>query len=139
MIRQIRCKHCREKGVPRNNSSIGYYCEKQECQDMRIKKAKLGISKVRQSINKVSKKLSKEQAIYKGKRIIFLTENPNCVANLECCLGIATDVHHSQGRGKYLNDVSTWKPVCRPCHVWTEEHPKEAKELGLSKDRLCKE
>lgn len=140
-MKQIRCKHCKKKGVPRNNSTIGYYCEREECQDVKIKKAlEKGNSKARQAINKISKKLSKEQSIYRGKRIIFLAENPYCKAALKGCTGIATTVHHTKGRiGLLLNDVTFWVGLCINCHKWVEEHPKEAKELGLSKDRLCKE
>lgn len=137
-VKPIKCKNCGERGFPKNNSTIGYYCEKEACQ---AEKKKSGIKRVnkkfnKQQIRKVSIKLSKEQAVYRGKRIIFLAENPYCVAQLDGCLGIATDVHHAQGRGKFLNNVSTWKPTCRPCHNYIETHVSEAKELGLSKDRL---
>lgn len=139
-MKEIRCKNCRTKGVPRNNSSIGFYCDKPKCSEAKIAKAKSGSSKVRQQINKVSKKLSKEQSIYRGKRIIFLAEKPYCKAALKGCTGIATTVHHTKGRiGLLLNDVTFWVGLCINCHKWVEEHPKEAKELGLSKDRLCKE
>jgi hypothetical protein len=88
-------------------------------------------------IKKVSEKLSKELNIYNGKRIIFLAENTNCFAKFNGCFGEATDVHHSRGRGRYLNDTSTWLPLCRSCHNYIETHPKEAKGKGYSKNRLC--
>jgi len=47
----------------------------------------------------------------------------------------ATDVHHKHGRGVYHLEISTWLPVCRNCHMWIEEHPAEAYELGFSGSR----
>lgn len=134
----IKCKCCQERGTPKNNSTIGYYCEKEACQ---AEKKKSGIKRVnkkfnKQQIRKVSIKLSKEQAVYRGKRIIFLAENTNCFAKFNGCFGEATDVHHSRGRGRYLNDTTTWLPLCRSCHNYIETHPKEAKQKGYSKDRL---
>lgn len=87
-------------------------------------------------INKISKKLSKELVVYNGKRIIFLSENKECFAKFNGCYGDATDVHHSRGMGRYLNDTTTWLPLCRSCHNYIETHPKEAKEKGYSRSRL---
>ena len=44
----------------------------------------------------------------------------------------ATDIHHMAGRygGNYLNR-DTWLPLCRNCHQWIGNHPKEAEKLGL--------
>jgi hypothetical protein len=33
-------------------------------------------------------------------------------------------------------DVNNFIALCRVCHVWVENHPTEAKELGFSKNRL---
>lgn len=93
--------------------------------------------KAKKLIKKISDKLSKGLKVYNGKRIIFLAENKECFAKYNGCYGEATDVHHSRGRGKYLNDTSTWLPLCRSCHIYIETHPKEAKERGFSKNRLC--
>ena len=64
------------------------------------------------------------------------SENQFCKAHLDGCMHIATDVHHSKGRGEYLLDTSTWIPVCRACHNYIETHPEEAKALELSSTRL---
>jgi len=60
-----------------------------------------------------------------------------CQAKTHVCTLKSTDVHHMKGRGKYLNDTSTWLSVCRTCHEWIENNPKDAKELGYSISRLC--
>ena len=42
--------------------------------------------------------------------------------------------HHIYGRGKYLNDPSTYAALCLPGHhSWPHEHPNEAREKGLLK------
>lgn len=67
----------------------------------------------------------------------YLLQNPNCKARLKGCQLSATDIHHTEGRiGDKLNDSSTWIPVCRSCHIFIEENPIAAKNLGLSKNRL---
>ncbi len=74
---------------------------------------------------------------YSKKRMLFLIANPVCQAKLVGCTGTATDVHHTAGRvgDNYLN-MSKWKALCRNCHQWVETNPDEAKELGLSENRL---
>lgn len=67
---------------------------------------------------------------------LYKIANPYCKAMLEGCTRHTTDVHHKKGRGQYLLAISTFLPVCRNCHDWIEEHPKEAKELGFSESRL---
>ena len=67
-------------------------------------------------IRKISKKLSKEQRIYSGKRLIFLSENRFCQAKIDGCTHLSTEVHHKGKRGKNLNNVDTWMAVCRSCH-----------------------
>jgi len=39
------------------------------------------------------------------------------------------DQHHVSRRSKHtINDTI---PLCRLCHMWVEEHPKQAQEMGL--------
>lgn len=84
-----------------------------------------------------SPKRSKEERIYSGLRIIFLSENPVCHCHLPFCTTQATDVHHKEGRiGALLLDTTKWLPVCRACHNWIELNPTEAKQLGFSNSRL---
>jgi hypothetical protein len=63
-------------------------------------------------------------------------QNHACKAHLPGCEVKACDVHHKRGRGEYLNDISTWIPLCRNCHIFCENNPEVAKELGFSEDRL---
>lgn len=65
-VLKIRCKHCREKGVPRNNSSIGFYCDKPECQDAKIAKA---LEKGRAALKKQVKETNKEQRAWRKEAI----------------------------------------------------------------------
>ena len=43
------------------------------------------------------------------------------------------DVHEvkTRGRGGSILDVDNLRCLCRPCHTWVTEHPKESHELGL--------
>ena len=73
---------------------------------------------------------------YGRKRKAFLALFSTCQANLVDCTGQATEVHHKAGRGSNHNKIGTWLAVCRNCHKFIEEHPEDAKHLGLSKSRL---
>ena len=80
-----------------------------------------------------SKKL--RDAIYVPIADMFKLVNPFCVA---CPLifksrpSKTVDVHHSRGKdGLLLFDVRWFKPVCRACHTWIGDNPKEASALGL--------
>jgi len=74
---------------------------------------------------------------YSKSRKVFLEEKPICEAQLIGCAGASCQVHHKAGRiGKLYLDVSKWLAVCHQCHVWIENHPEEAKELGFSLNRL---
>ena len=86
-------------------------------------------------INPKSKKMQILDLAYSKLRRKFMEEKPMCEAALHCCNGRSTDVHHKKGRGKYHLVVSTWLSVCRACHMYIEEHPKEAIELGYSEKR----
>tara|TARA_R100000935_G_scaffold3572_3_gene9046 strand:+ start:8827 stop:9231 length:405 start_codon:yes stop_codon:yes gene_type:complete len=90
----------------------------------------------RKPINKKSKKMLILDQAYTKLRKKFMEANTMCQAALPCCSGGSTDVHHKKGRGEYYLVVSTWLSVCRTCHTYIEEHPQEAKELGLSTDRI---
>lgn len=93
----------------------------------------------KKNISKVGSKLLAELAVYRKKRIKFLTENPLCQGNLKGCTFESTDLHHAKGRGKYLNVENYFRALCRNCHDYIELHPDEAKELKLSINRLTDE
>lgn len=86
-------------------------------------------------MNQSSKKMQQLQREYSKLRKEYLSDKEMCNAKLHCCTLRTTDVHHMKGRGKYLLDTSTWLPVCRNCHMWIEEHPADAKELGFTISR----
>lgn len=95
-----------------------------------------GIKKPTKPISPRSSKRVKLDADYSKLRMAFLYANPMCAAHLPGCGVQATDVHHSKGRGRYYLITNTWVALCRSCHSWLEIHPKEAKALGFSHDRL---
>ena len=100
------------------------------------------ISKKRGLIKKKSIKQLVREKEYLRIRKLWLKdpENQKCKIRMtEKCIEDqqpALDVHHSIGRiGDNLLDTSTWVPGCRLCHIYAEEHPKEAYEKGVSKSR----
>jgi len=63
--------------------------------------------------------------IYKDLRKIYLNKNQKCEVNNS---HKSTEIHHISGRnGDRLNDVKFFLAVCRECHRWIHENPKEAR------------
>lgn len=88
-------------------------------------------------IAKATDKRAKENREYMALRKVYLENHQVCEANIKGCTRKATEVHHASGRiGKRLVDVSTFVPLCGNCHHWVEENPVQAKEMGLSANRL---
>jgi hypothetical protein len=87
-------------------------------------------------INFKSKTMLALDSAYSVLRVKFMSDKPMCEAALPGCNISSTDVHHKKGRGKYHLVVSTWLSVCRNCHMYIEEHPDEAIELGFSDERI---
>lgn len=56
-----------------------------------------------------------------------------CEARLEGCTGTATDWHErkSRARGGSITELGNAVGLCRACHSFVSEHPREAHELGL--------
>ena len=73
-------------------------------------------------IKKVSSKMAGDLKLYHKKRKKFLEFRLLCEARLPGCTQTVSDVHHTKGRGQYLNDVSTWMAVCRHCHDYIHSH-----------------
>jgi hypothetical protein len=117
-----------------NSVWSGGYCQRH--QYIRRDKIFEPAKKKTKPIPKFSKKTRIKIGEYSTLRKDFLEAHPLCMAKLEECTRIATDIHHKQGRGKFFLVIKTWLGVCRNCHHWIENHPKEAKELGLSDSRL---
>jgi hypothetical protein len=101
-----------------------------------VRQHKTARRKSGKQINAISPQLRKKAKEYSDLRVLYLYRHALCEAKLPNCRRIATDIHHKKGRGKYLNDITTWLPVCRNCHHRIETFPKEAKTLGLSQTRL---
>jgi hypothetical protein len=73
-------------------------------------------------------------AEYRNKRDAFLAKNHTCMID-NCTL--PSELHHARGRlGNNLTDESTFRNLCRKHHAYYELHPIEAKELGISLNRL---
>ncbi len=51
------------------------------------------------------------------------------------CQGKAVDIHEplTRARGGSILDVDNTVALCRSCHDWIHEHPREATQLGLLK------
>jgi len=77
----------------------------------------------------------KRQRLYDEERIPIvkemLEENPVCV---RCWREPSTDVHErlSRARGGSITDKANLVCLCRVCHDWITQHPREAEETGWS-------
>jgi hypothetical protein len=87
-------------------------------------------------IKPVSTKQAKALTEYAKVRKEFLAEHLYCEAKLEGCQTVASDVHHTAGRGTNLSNADTFLAVCRTCHRFIEDNPTEALKMGFSKSRL---
>lgn len=82
----------------------------------------------RKAIRKASKSMQAKLKEYAVLRAEFLTRNTRCAVFPHLT---SDQIHHVRGRGKYLNDVSTWAAVSNQGHLWIHHNPKLAKERGL--------
>jgi len=84
-------------------------------------------------VKPISDKRKKRLEKYKEIRDKFLKDNPVCM--FPGCKSKEVECHHASGRSgdSLFNDLIS---LCRQHHIWVETHPKEAKELNLSKTRL---
>lgn len=87
---------------------------------------------------KATKNTTAELKIYSVLEKDFLLDNPVCQCGRNGCERPSSEVHHKKGRGRWLNVVEFFLAVAGICHRWIEDHPKEAKALGLSVSRLNK-
>lgn len=85
--------------------------------------------KQRKGLRRVSKKMAPRLRDYYRLRKVFLGRNFFC--GYPGCYSPCTDVHHVHGRGKNLNDITTWMPICRRHHNLIHSHPSAARALGL--------
>jgi hypothetical protein len=89
-------------------------------------------------IERNSQKTKSKLEIYYLLRPIYLLFFPDCGINLPGCTRIATEIHHKQGRGRYLLAVFTWVSACRRCHDEVGVHSCQAIKDGHSLSRVKK-
>jgi hypothetical protein len=121
------CNNCNTEQFIWKNDKGSRYCK--NCwHKSKIKDKKLLI---RKPINQKSKKMKIANQAYTILRKKFMENKPLCEAALKCCNGSSSDVHHKAGRGDNHLKIDTWLSVCRTCHTYIHENPKESRELGL--------
>lgn len=82
-------------------------------------------------INPKSKKQIILDKAYTLLRKDYLEKHPMCEIHAPGCHNVATDIHHTEGRGKNYLMVMTWKASCRKCHDYIHfVNPIWAKEMG---------
>lgn len=87
------------------------------------------------TIKPISDKKAKELQVYRRVRDKYMKEHPIC--EYPGCHSTNITLHHMAGRvGLDLINIGNFKSLCVAHHRWVEEHPKEAKKIGLSKNRI---
>ena len=92
--------------------------------------------KPKAKIKQVSTKQAAALREYHKVRKQYLANHLYCKAKLNGCQTVASDIHHTAGRGTNLSNVDTFLAVCRNCHRIIEDNPTEAVKKGFSKSRL---
>lgn len=88
---------------------------------------------------KPPKKRSPKRELVMVQRRILVEEQlklrPVCEARMPDCDYDAVDIHEplTRARGGSILDVNNTLAVCRQCHIWIHDHPKEAHVLGFLK------
>jgi hypothetical protein len=137
-IKKKPCDRCGELNIIWKNDGGKRFCK--QCWSAHSAKSKPKPTAVQKRLPQRSPKRIIQESIYSEKRKIYLSKHSMCKAHLPgICTQMATDVHHMAGRvGELYLDETHWIALCRACHMWIEEHPKEAKEMGFSINRLNK-
>jgi len=136
ILKKKLCDGCGDLKYIWKNSGGKRLCK--QCSNTGVAKLSIKPTAKKKPISPRSPKRIKEEAIYSTQRKIFLGERPMCEAHLPgICTNHSTDVHHKMGRiGELLLNIIYWLSVCRACHDWIENHPKEAREKGFSLKRI---
>ncbi len=98
----------------------------------------------RTRVNKVSARHRNALKEYYDRRRGYLEAHPICEAGpviaraklpaayrVPVCGVKAVQVHHTRGRGPYLNDEATFCGICPACHVFVHAHGQWARAVGL--------
>ncbi len=133
-IKKKHCDGCLENRVIWKRHEGHLYCV--NCWS-RIKPVKAKPT-TQKKIPSRSLKRSKEEKIYLGKRIIFLSKYPMCQAHIPgVCTNVSCTVHHKAGRiGDLLCDERYWLACCMSCHNFIERNVTWSKEMGFSLNRI---
>lgn len=84
----------------------------------------------------VSPRRRRETVTYRRLRREFLEARPRCEWPGGCAHP-AGEVHHKRGRvGDLYLDVEHWLPLCGSHHAWATAHPAQAKDMGVSENRV---
>ena len=132
------CSSCGELNIIWKNDGGKRFCKR--CWSAHSAKSKPNPTAKQKRLPQHSPKRIKLDTEYSARRKVFLSLKPMCEAHLpSLCTQQSTDVHHKAGRtGELYLDETHWLSVCRACHMWIEEHPSSAKEMGYSINRLDK-
>jgi predicted nucleic acid-binding Zn ribbon protein len=129
-IKDKSCCVCGESFKPQNSLQqvCSHYCAKAKAIERDKKKPKKKVK----LIAPMSKKLASRLVVYRIRRDAYMKTNTVC----ECvgCASPSNDLHHKAGRiGDNLINEENFMSVCRRCHNWIHEHPKESRELNYLK------
>ena len=95
----------------------------------------LGKVSERKPIAPQSDKKLDELKVYRKNRDQYFKDHPVC--EFPDCNSTRIQLHHKRGHvGQYLTDQRYFCSLCGHHHRWVEENPTQAKEMGLSEDRL---
>lgn len=111
------------------------FCYQKQQKQKYLDKQKLKEPKKAVLIKKVSDKRKKENILYEKAKKEHFELHPAC--QFPGCTSENRTLHHGAGRiGTLLWDKRYFKTLCPEHHRYCELHPIEAKELGLSFNRL---
>jgi|LakMenE01Jun11ns_1017448.scaffolds.fasta_scaffold9321996_2 hypothetical protein len=123
------CNNCNNLTFIYKSIGVNKYCKNCSMKLFPIKK-----------ISKIGSKRKKQNDEYSKLRKLYLDAHPFCEANLPgVCTSVTTDIHHlysGKNRNKYYLDDTTWKAICRNCHIFIHDKlsAEEAIELNLKKN-----
>lgn len=102
----------------------------------KIKKRGEGIKKESEKRKEQNKQYAKDNKIYAAEGNICAAFHLHAETGIRCN-GIANTTQHKKGRiGVLLTDRKYQTRICLAHHIWVNEHPLEAKALGLEMSRL---
>lgn len=137
------CSSCNElKVLWKSNPKLCKQCNQISVSKQQKSKTNTNDSLITKSrsyrIKSISDKKLQELKEYRIIRDRYLKENPVC--EFVGCESRDITLHHKKGRiGSLLTDSRYFCSLCIKHHIWAELNCNEAKELGLSFDRLSKE